>query len=126
MIEQYSRQSDGGDLVAIRKRNVPILIMVSEHERKLIHEKMTQYGTRNMGAYLRKMAINGYVVRLDLTDINELVSLLRRSSNNLNQYAKRAHEIGSIYEADIEDVRNNFEQLWEKAGQILTRLSTID
>ena len=120
------QRSDGGDILATRKRSVPILFMVSEHERELIHEKMTQYGTRNMGAYLRKMAINGYVVRLDLTDIRELVSLLRRSSNNLNQYAKRAHEISSIYETDVEDVRKSFEQLWEKAGQILTRLSSID
>ncbi len=112
--------------MAVRKRNVPILFMVSEHERKLMQEKMAQYGTRNMGAYLRKMAINGYVVRLDLSDVGELVSLLRRSSNNLNQYAKRAHETGSIYETDVEDVRKNFDQLWERAGQILTRLSTID
>jgi hypothetical protein len=112
--------------VAIRKRNVPILFMVNEHERELICEKMAQYGTRILGAYLRKMAINGYVVRLDLSDISEFISLLRRSSNNLNQYAKRAHETGSIYEADVEDVRKNFEQLWEKAGQILTRLSSID
>jgi hypothetical protein len=99
--------------------------MVSEHERELIREKMAQYGTRNIGAYLRKMAINGYVVRLDLSDIGDLISLLRRSSNNLNQYAKRAHETGSIYDTDVEDVRKNFEQLWEKAGQILTRLSSI-
>lgn len=57
-----------------------------------------------MGAYLRKMAIDGYVVRLDLSDITELVSLLRRSSNNLNQYTKRAHETGSIYSTNIEDL----------------------
>jgi len=55
---------------------------------------MAQYETRNMGAYLRKMAIDGYVVRLDLNDVTQMVSLLRRSSNNLNQYAKRAHQTG--------------------------------
>ena len=109
-----------------RKREIPILFMVTEHEKEMIEDKKAQLGTKNMGAYLRKMAIDGYVVRLDLSDIAELVSLLRRSSNNLNQYTKRAHETGNIYETDIEDVRQNFERLWDMANQILTRLSTIE
>jgi len=69
--------------------------MVTERERNLIREKMTQYGTRNMSAYLWKMAIDGYVVRLDMKDVGQMVSLLRRSSSNLNlnQYARRAHEM---------------------------------
>lgn len=54
------------------------------------------------------------------------ISLLRRSSNNLNQYAKRAHETGRIYEADIEDIQSSLKSVWEKADQIMTRLSTID
>lgn len=111
--------------MANRRRDIPILVMVTERERNLIREKMAQYGTRNMSAYLRKMAIDGYVVRLDMKDVGQMVSLLRRSSNNLNQYARRAHETGSIYEADVEDVRKDFEQLWEVAGQILARLSQI-
>ena len=109
-----------------RKREIPVFFMVTEHEKEMIEEKMAQLGTKNMSAYLRKMAIDGYVVRLDLSDIAVLVSLLRRSSNNLNQYAKRAHETSSIYETDIEDVRLNFERLWDMASQILTRLSTIE
>lgn len=109
-----------------RKRGIPVFFMVTEHEKGIIEEKMAQLGTKNMSAYLRKMAIDGYVIRLDLSDIAALVSLLRRSSNNLNQYAKRAHETGSIYETDIEDVRQNFERLWDMANQILTRLSTIE
>lgn len=111
--------------MANRRRDIPILVMVTERERNLIREKMTQYGTRNMSAYLRKMAIDGYVVRLDMKDVGTMVSLLRRSSNNLNQYARRAHETGSIYDADVEDVRKDFERLWEVAGQILVRLSQI-
>ena len=109
-----------------RKREIPVFFMVTEHEKEMIEEKMAQLGTKNMSAYLRKMAIDGYVVRLDLSDIAELVSLLRRSSNNLNQYAKRAHETGSIYETDIEDVRQNFDRLWDMANQILTRVSRIE
>ena len=112
--------------MAKRKRQIPIIIMVNEREKVLIEEKMRQLGTKNMGAYIRKMAIDGYVVRLDLSDISELVSLLRRSSNNLNQYAKRAHETGRIYEADIEDIQSSLKTVWERADQIMTRLSTID
>ena len=78
--------------MANRKRQIPIIIMVNEREKALIEEKMRQLGTKNMGAYIRKMAIDGYVVRLDLSDISELVSLLRRSSNNLNQYAKQFYQ----------------------------------
>ena len=111
--------------MANRRRDIPILVMVTERERNLIREKMAQYGTRNMSAYLRKMAIDGYVVRLDMKDIGQMVSLLRRSSNNLNQYARRAHETGGVYEADVEDIRKDFERLWEVAGQILARLSQI-
>ncbi len=112
--------------MAKRKRQIPIIFMVTDHEKALIEEKMRQLGTKNMGAYIRKMAIDGYVVRLDLSDISELVSLLRRSSNNLNQYAKRAHETGRIYEADIEDIQSSLKCVWEKADQIMTRLSTLD
>ena len=112
--------------MAERKRQIPIIIMVNDREKELIKEKMSQLGTKNMGAYIRKMAIDGYVVRLDLSDISELVSLLRRSSNNLNQYAKRAHENGRIYEADIEDIQSSLKSVWEKADQIMTRLPTID
>lgn len=114
-----------GDAMAVRKRRIPILFMVSEQERQLISSKMAQFGTNNMGSYLRKMAIDGYVVRLDLSDITELVSLLRRSSNNLNQYAKRAHETDSIYEMDIKDMQQTQKSLWEMTRQILNRLSQI-
>jgi hypothetical protein len=99
--------------------------MVTEREMELIQEKMAQMGTRNMGAYLRKMAVDGYVVNLDLSDVKELVSLLRRCSNNLNQLARRVNETGSVYETDIEDLRQNYNRLWDMAGKILAGLADI-
>ena len=111
--------------MANRRRNVQLHFMVSAREKVLIKDKMAQMGTRNMGAYLRKMAIDGYVVKLDLSDVGELVVLLRRCSNNLNQLTRRAHETGNIYEADIEDLRQNYDSLWSMAGKILTELSEI-
>lgn len=90
--------------MAKRKREIQLHFMVSEQERNLIDEKMQQLGTKNLGAYLRKMAVDGYVIQLDLSDIRELVSLLRRTSNSLNQLTKRVHETGNIYGEDIEEL----------------------
>jgi len=111
--------------MANRKRNVQLHFMVTQREKELIQAKMAQLSTRNMGAYLRKMAIDGYVVKLDLSDVRELVSLLRRCSNNLNQLTRRAHETGNIYKADIEDLRQNYDRIWDTARKILTGLSDI-
>lgn len=86
------------------KRDQDVHFLASKEEVERIHEKMDELGIRSMGAYLRKMALDGYCIRLDLQDVKALVSLLRICSNNLNQYAKRANETGSIYRADIEDL----------------------
>jgi len=111
--------------MANRKRNVQLHFMVTERERSLIDEKMEQLGTKNMGAYLRKMAIDGYIIHLDLSDIRELVTLLRYTGNNLNQLTKRAHETGNIYKEDIEDLKQSYDKLWDMTGEILSRLSSI-
>ena len=86
---------------------------------------MAQLGTQKMAAYLRKMALDGYVVRLELPELREMVSLLRRSSNNLNQLTRRAHETGRIYDADLEDLRQGQEKLWEAAEHILSALAAL-
>ena len=112
--------------MAKRKRDIQLKVRVTPEERAMIETKMAQLGTTNMGAYLRKMAIDGYVVKLDLPELREMVSLLRRSSNNLNQLARRANETGRIYPEDLADIRQNLAQLWESAKEILRVLSTLD
>ena len=111
--------------MAKRKRDVPVLFWVSAEELELIHQKMQQYGTENLSAYLRKMALDGYVVKLELPELKELVSLLRRSSNNLNQLTRRVHETGRFYDADLEDLRQGYERLWSAAGHVLSQLSKL-
>ena len=108
-----------------RKRNVHFNFYTSEEEAALIRERMADTRITSVSGYLRKMAINGYHINLDLSDVRELVSLLRRCSNNLNQYVKRAHETHSIYEADIEDLRQQYDKLWETANGILAGLTKI-
>ena len=111
--------------MANRKRKFVLRVPVTPEERALIQAKMAQLGTQNMAAYLRKMALDGYVVRLELPELREMVSLLRRSSNNLNQLTRRVHETGRIYDADLEDLRQGQEKLWEAAEHILSALAAL-
>lgn len=108
-----------------RNRDVPIFFRVSEQERKLLEEKMELAGIQNMRAYLLKMAIDGYVIRVDLSDVKDMVTLLRNATNNLNQIAKRANETGNIYDADIGDLQAHYDRLWEKAEGIMKKLAEI-
>ena len=108
-----------------RQREVQLKFRVTPEERALIEQKMAQLGTTNMAAYLRKMAIDGFVVNLELPELGELVSLLRRSSNNLNQLTRRVHETGRVYDADMDDLRQSQERLWDAAQKILTSLAKI-
>ena len=86
---------------------------------------MAMIGTRNLGAYLRKMAIDVLIINLELADLSEMVRLLRISSNNINQYAKRLNQTGRAYKTDVEDLQARVEQIWELANQIINRLATI-
>ena len=108
-----------------RKRDVQLNFRVSPEELAIIEQKMAQLGTSNREAYLRKMALDGYVVRLELPELKELVSLMRYSSNNLNQLARRAHETGRIYDADLEDITRRQEALWDGVHQVLTQLAKL-
>ena len=108
-----------------RKREMQVNFRVSPQELEMIEQKMAQLGTSNREAYLRKMALDGYVVKLELPELKELVSLMRYSSNNLNQLTRRVHETGRIYNADLEDISQRQEQLWVGVREILTRLAKL-
>ncbi len=102
-----------------------VKIRISPEDKKQIKAKMEDAGILNMSAYVRKMALDGICVRLDLADVRQLIVLLQRCGNNLNQYAKRANETGNIYAADIEDLQNRLDEIWELSRQSLARLATI-
>ena len=110
---------------AKRKREGQVNFRVSPEELALIEQKMSQLGTVNREAYLRKMALDGYVVKLDLPELKELVSLMRYSSDNLNQLTRKVHETGRVYDADLEDISQRQEQLWEGVQKILAQLSKL-
>jgi hypothetical protein len=111
--------------MANRKKNIQLHFMVDEKERAMIQRRMEQAGIKNLTAYLLKQAIDGHVIQLDLTSVHEMVRLLSNATNNINQIAKRANETGSIYAADIDELRGRYEQLWEQAGDILKKLAEL-
>ena len=107
------------------KRDITLKVRVTESERDLIIEKMAVANILNREAYLRKMALDGYVVRLDLSDVRKMVSLLSNATNNLNQIAKRANETRSVYGSDIADLQEHYNKLWEQAEAILRSLAKV-
>lgn len=98
---------------------------MSQHQLELIEKKMSQVGTKNREAYLRKMAIDGYVINLDMPEIKEMLTLLRYTSNNINQLTRRVHETGRIYDADLEDILQKQDALLAGMKEILTQLGKI-
>ena len=91
-----------------RRRPIHLHVMVSEEEQALIQERMAEAGIRNMGAYMRKMALSGYVLHVDLSPVRELVSLQRRCSNNLNQVAIQANTYGAIYPEELAALQRDY------------------
>lgn len=87
---------------------------------------MREAGTTNMGAYLRKMALDGYILRLDLPELKEILSQLRYMGNNVNQIAKRANEVGVIDEMDIRGVSKRQERMLEQMARLLEKLSALN
>ena len=109
----------------MKVRDQEIHVLWTREEMERLNQKMAEAGVQNRSAYVRKMTLDGYIVKLDMTDINQMVSLLRNATNNLNQIAKRANASGGIYAADIADMQTKQEEIWETAKEILARLATI-
>ena len=108
-----------------RRRCVHLHVMVTPEEQALIGERMAEAGISNMGAYMRKMALNGYVLHVDLSYIRELVSLQRRCANNLNQVAIQVNTYGGIYPDEIKALQRDYADLWGLLSDLLKKLSAV-
>ena len=106
-------------------RSKMLTLRLTDQEKKLIAEKMKIAGIPKMSTYLRKMAIDGYILKLDMPELKEMISLMRYSSNNLNQIAKRTNETGRTYEADIQSIQDSQEKIWTGINKILRKLGEI-
>ncbi len=108
-----------------RVRDVPIYVWVRPDELEAIRERMALVGIRNLSAYIRKMALTGYVLNVDLSPVQELVALQRRCSNNLNQVAIQANTYGGIYPEEIKALQKDYADLWGPFSDLLEKLSAI-
>ena len=107
------------------RRDQQLHFRVSKPELERIRNKMESSGILSIGSYLRKMALDGYCLHLDLPQLRRMAYLLQMCSNNLNQYAKRANESGKIYATDMEDLRQRLDELIDIGRQILSRLAEL-
>ena len=107
------------------RRDQQLHFRVSKPELERIRNKMESSGILSIGSYLRKMALDGYCLHLDLPQLRRMAYLLQMCSNNLNQYAKRANESGKIYATDMEDLRQRLDELIDIGRQILSRLADL-
>ena len=112
--------------MANRNRPVQIIVRLTPEERALLSKRMELFGTNNMSAYIRKMILDGYMIRLDFPELRDYVSLQRRASNNFNQIARRVNSTNRVYENDIQEMKTMLEQLWEANNSVLEKLAAID
>ena len=107
--------------MAVRKRNIQIKFYVTEEEKQLSDEKLSQLPAKRMGAYLRKMAIDGYIINLDTADIKAFTGELAAIGRNINQIAKRVNAGDSLYQADIQEIRERLDEIWQLQRRILLK-----
>lgn len=104
-----------------RKRNIQMKFWVTAEEKELIDEKMKQLPTQRYGAYLRKMAIDGFIIYAYTTDIKETNKILSAISRNINQIAKRLNAGGPAYAADIQEIKERQDEIWQLQRHILSK-----
>ena len=106
--------------MAKRKRDIQLKFRVTPQEREMIETKMAQFGTTNMAAYLRKMAIDGYIIYTDTADIKAFTKELSAIDRNINQIAKRINAGGPAYQADMDEIRERLDEIWQLQRHILS------
>lgn len=108
-----------------RKRNVHIIVRVTEDERTLIEEKMRQIPTMNLSAYSRKMLINGYIIVLDLQEVKAHTAQLQKIGGNLNQITKRINKTRRIYDNDMDELKRLMDEVWKLERQLLLQFKGL-
>ena len=122
----YGLQSPSTVVVGKKRvRNTLLHVWLSPDERAKIQERMADVGIRNLSAYVRKMALNGYVLQVDLSPVRELVSLQRRCANNLNQAALHVNTYGGLYPNELQALQKDYADLWGPLSELLEKLAQV-
>ena len=108
-----------------RRRSVRVMFRLDEAETALLEEKMAEAGIRNREAYIRRMVLDGYVLKLDFSDVRRMVWLLSNVASNLNQIAKRANETRSVSAGDVQALQAELEPMWDELRAVLKKLAKL-
>ena len=108
-----------------RKRNIHLHVMVTAAELDAIRERMAEAGVNNTGAFVRRMALTGHVLHVDLSPVRELVSLQRRCANNMNQIAIGVNTYGGVYPSEIKALQKDYNELWSRVSDVLKQLAAV-
>ena len=115
----------GGIFIVDNGKQKGIYFKVSAEERNLIEQKMALAGVQNMSAYLRKMAIDGYVINLEIPELAECAQLMRYTSNNINQIARTMNSDGAVYPDEVNDICTKQDETNRLFGEILEQLTRL-
>lgn len=115
------RSGKDGEQMANRKRNIALRVPVTAEERVLIEQKMRQMGTGCFSVYARKMLIDGYVIKIDYSDVKAMTAELQKIGTNINQIAKRVNATGTLYAQDMEDIKGAMLEIWQSQRSILSK-----
>ena len=110
---------------AMSNRDKIVLFRMKPEELKLVYDRMEAAGVKNLSAFIRKLVLTGYVIEVDMSDFREIRRLASINSNNLNQYARRANETGSIYKADIETIQKSHQEIIRLLGELLDKFNAL-
>ena len=106
--------------IANRNRNIPAFLWLTEEEKELTHRKRAQGGTDNFSPYARKMLIDGYIIQVDYTNIKEMTAEIQKIGVNINQIARRVNTMGTVYDADIQELKERLTEIWHIQRSILS------
>ena len=106
-------------------RNRQINFVVNETEYRLIKDKMKLMGIKNLSGYIRRMAVDGYIINFDIPELEEIIRLLRYTSNNINQITKRVNATGAIFKNEVNEIQKSQSELWCLLNKIIAKFSKI-
>ena len=98
--------------MANRKRNLQLMFRVTKEEKDIIRQKMYLSKTKNMEAYLRKMAIDGYIVNTDTTPLKKQFEEMHKIGVNINQIAKKVNTTGDLYPEEMKELKEMLNKIW--------------
>ena len=109
-----------------RKRSKQLKIWISQEEQDMIRQKMAEFGTENLGAFVRKMVIDGYILKLDLPELREISRHIGYLDNNINQMARKVNAGGTVYKEDVEEIQTQFNTVCKLQRKIIRHLSKLN